>query len=303
MLSPGMPDSRRVRREQWHQLEQQGPALAAAWGRRQGWNAALGRLERWLRQVPARLGCLRRGLSVALLGPDGAGKSTLVAGLTHAFVTDARIIYLGFGISGGQSRPPLLARLRLPVLGAPGRLLVLWDRFLRACFHQTRGRLVLFDRYTFDALAPPPGRCSWLRRISPWIKARACPVPDLVVVLDVPGTVMFQPKAITFHPVGAGACPDCPDRSLEGRARAGRARQTGVPPAAHRQREGAIRLVRGLAHLLPSCWPGRGVVAVAPRGRRRGRLQGPGPRTRRTTGAWLNRTSQLSGGGSRPDPC
>jgi hypothetical protein len=171
---------------------------------------------------------------VALLGPDGAGKSTLVAGLTHAFVTDARIIYLGFGISGGQSRPPLLARLRLPVLGAPGRLLVLWDRFLRACFHQTRGRLVLFDRYTFDALAPPPGRRSWLRRISPWIKARACPVPDLVVVLDVPGTVMFQPKAITFHPVGAGACPDCPDRSLEGRARAGRSRRTGVRLAVQR---------------------------------------------------------------------
>jgi hypothetical protein len=58
------------------------------------------------------------------------------------------------------------------------------------------------------------------------------------------------------------------------------ARRTGVRPAAPRQRAGAVRLVRGPRPLLASCLPGRGVVAVAPRGR----LQGRGPRTRRTAG-------------------
>jgi hypothetical protein len=136
----------------------------------------------------------RPGLTVAVLGPDGAGKTTLAQGVQQSFFCPVKTIYMGFGVSGGQSKPPLLARLRVPGLGAPGRLLVLWGQFLKAFYYKSRGYLVIFDRYTYDAFAPPPIQRSWASRFSSWVKARSCPAPDLVVVLDGPGELMFQRK-------------------------------------------------------------------------------------------------------------
>lgn len=195
MCPPGWNAARlieAVRRGAWDELTHFAPLLAKTWRQR---TPPLVRLARRVREgfrLPRRLlhAWRRRGLSVAILGPDGAGKSTLAAGLAHSFFAPARTIYMGFGISGGASRPALLARWTLPGLGAPGRLFVLWARLAAARYHQMRGRLVLFDRYTYDGLAPPPGR----RRLSSWIKARACPAPDAVLLLDVPGSVMFQRK-------------------------------------------------------------------------------------------------------------
>lgn len=181
-----------VRRGAWDELTHFAPLLMAAWQRRTPMPVRLARRVRDALRLPQRLfnAWRRRGLSVAVLGPDGAGKSTLAASLARSFFAPAKTIYMGFGVSGGASRSALLARWTLPGLGAPGRLFVLWARFLAARYHQLCGRLVIFDRYTYDGLAPPPGR----RRLSSWIKARACPAPDAVLVLDVPGSVMFQRK-------------------------------------------------------------------------------------------------------------
>jgi thymidylate kinase len=185
-----------VKQGDWDGLERLAPSLAAAWWRHEPLAARLGRLLRAGLGLPAALlnRRRRRGLSVALLGPDGAGKSTLAAGVARSFFAPVRTVYMGFGVSGGTSRPPLLARLRVPGLGAPGRLFVLWWQFLKARYHQARGRLVIFDRYTYDALAPPPRRRGRLQRLSSWVKAHSCPAPNLVVVLDVPGPVMYQRK-------------------------------------------------------------------------------------------------------------
>ena len=37
----------------------------------------------------------RKGLTVALLGPDGVGKSTLLAGLAASYPVPVRQIYMG----------------------------------------------------------------------------------------------------------------------------------------------------------------------------------------------------------------
>jgi thymidylate kinase len=132
----------------------------------------------------------RRGLSVALLGPDGAGKSTLAAGLQTSFVFPVRSVYMG--LTGGCL--PYVARLRVPGVVSLGRLCIFWGRYLLAQYHQARGRLVIFDRYIYDAAVPPPQRLDWLGRALRWVDGHSCPGPDLVLVLNAPGAVMYERK-------------------------------------------------------------------------------------------------------------
>jgi len=61
-------------------------------------------------------------------------------------------------------------------------------------FNRYRGRLVVFDRYTYDADVPPPYRLTRWGRMARWVDGRSCPAPDLVLILDAPGTVMHQRK-------------------------------------------------------------------------------------------------------------
>lgn len=180
----------------WEALERLAPLLASCWRRRQPLGTRLGMLFRTAARLPAVLlnRLRRRGMGVALLGPDGVGKTAVAAGIHRSFCCPVRAVYMGFGRSGGSSRQPLLARLVVPGLGAPLRIFVLWWQYLKALYHQARGRLVLFDRYTYDTYAPPGGRHPWRRRLSSWVKAHCCPAPHAVLVLDAPGQVMYDRK-------------------------------------------------------------------------------------------------------------
>jgi thymidylate kinase len=69
-----------------------------------------------------------------------------------------------------------------------------WGRYLAGRYHQMRGRLVIFDRYTYDALLPPPGQLDWRNRLYYSLLGHACPAPDLVILLDAPGSLMYRRK-------------------------------------------------------------------------------------------------------------
>jgi thymidylate kinase len=182
----------RARNRDWMALEAMAPELARMWeargevshpgmlARGRSWAAALWRGARY------------RGVSVALLGPDGAGKSTLGVGLQESFPLPARIIYMGL-YSRWLNRA---ARLRFPPVVALGRLAVFWGRYALARYHQARGRLVIFDRYAFDALLPSHDGVNGLIR---WVDAHACPAPDVTLFLDAPGDLMYRRKGARKH--------------------------------------------------------------------------------------------------------
>jgi thymidylate kinase len=131
----------------------------------------------------------RRGLSVALLGPDGAGKSTLARGVESSFCFPVRRVYMGLW----RRRETVSGAYRV-ALDVALRPFVVWGRYLASLGHRALGRLVVFDRYVYDALLPPTGPLVGLKRPYFWLLGRLCPAPDLVLVLDVPGEVMHARK-------------------------------------------------------------------------------------------------------------
>lgn len=176
----------------WEALITFGPQLGASWRRRAraaAWRrAAAATIGRWAGRL-LRLR-YRRGLGVAVLAPDGAGKSTLAQGLRETFAFPTRTLYMG---PYQQSDRP--ERALPPGVGLAVRLCALWGRWLEGAYHRSRGRLVVFDRYVTDALLPPRRPLSRLGRARRWLIGHCMPAPDLMVVLDAPGAVLHQRKS------------------------------------------------------------------------------------------------------------
>jgi thymidylate kinase len=151
-------------------------------------------------RATGRLRPARRGLTVALLGPDGVGKSTVAAGAVAAYPLPARQVYMGMwqGADGpGRTRVDAAVAILVRPLKVRWRVAV-------AAVHVARGRMVVFDRYTYDALLPITGSLRWLKRPYFWLLAHAAPRPDLVLVLDLPGEAAFARKG-EFTPEGLEA--------------------------------------------------------------------------------------------------
>lgn len=134
---------------------------------------------------PARL---PRGVVVALVGPDGVGKTTLVDALVAALPLPVHRVHLGL-----WRRTRLSAALNnLPLL----RTMLVMGRLLAGAagtaLHR-RHAVVLLDRCAFDLDVDPAPRTARGRAIQALVR-RLSPRPDVTVVLDAPARVLVQRK-------------------------------------------------------------------------------------------------------------
>jgi thymidylate kinase len=148
------------------------------------------------------------GFTVALIGCDGAGKTTVARALERAADPPVRYLYMGVGPDARDHGLPT-ARLARAVKRAPvppGARSVLrllhriadeWYRQLLAAWQVRRGRVVVFDRHflaDFHAAdVAAPDRTA-TRRAHGFLLTRAYPRPDLVIFLDAPPEVLFARK-------------------------------------------------------------------------------------------------------------
>lgn len=131
----------------------------------------------------------RRGLSLALLGPNGVGKSTAAAELQRSLPFEVRIVYMGMWKATENRRSRAARAAEIAV--RPFRI---WWRYLVSQYHQLRGRMVVFDRYVYDALVPPKPPLLAAKRVYFLFLSRALPRPRAAVFLDAPGQVTFGRK-------------------------------------------------------------------------------------------------------------
>src|SRR3989441_3562281 len=164
----------------WEALERLAPVLAAAWAHEQEGAARRRDLAtRALRRFSARrLLPPPRGLSVALVGPESAAKAALAAELGRTFYLPVTFMRMS---APPRSRGGKLTRAWLVVT-----LVTFWHRYLTGRQRRGKGRLVIFDRYTYDYRLPPARPARALGKLRRLILGRACPAPDVVVVLDDP---------------------------------------------------------------------------------------------------------------------
>ncbi|MEQ1760644.1 MAG: hypothetical protein ABL986_20230 [Vicinamibacterales bacterium] len=163
--------------------------------------------------------------TVAFIGPDGAGKTTITRMLLDASVVKLKYLYMGVDVpEGGMALPTsrLFRRFKSSApktgnaagrAGASGgrgvrgavrgfarlanRLSEEWFRQILSWSYQARGFTVLYDRHFALDFAPeitPPGPESLDRRIHNWCLRRMYPLPDLVIFLDAPGALLFARK-------------------------------------------------------------------------------------------------------------
>jgi thymidylate kinase len=174
-----------------------------------------------------------RAFTVAIIGPDGAGKTSVARRIERTLAHPAKYIYMG--VNAGASNvvlptswlahaihrargappaggPPALDRRPRPqgagrramrslrsMLGLGNRLL---DEGYRQCvvwYHLARGRIVLFDRhFYFDYyahdIAPGSRDRSVSQRLHGLFLERVYPKPDLVVLLDAPPEILWARK-------------------------------------------------------------------------------------------------------------
>ncbi len=175
------------------------------------------RFHVWFRRVhvnvsrrlrPLLFALRQRGLFIALLAPDGAGKSTLAHALQKDFGLKAQLIYMGTNIAAlnislpstkwlhrvlKKSRAPKLLKLALKPVNYCNRILDLWYRIAYAHTQRLRGKFVVFDRYVYDSWIAKPAT-TWAKRMRRKFLEAGWPTPHVVILLDAPGELLFRRK-------------------------------------------------------------------------------------------------------------
>jgi thymidylate kinase len=161
--------------------------------------------------------------SVALIGPDGAGKTTLTQMLVASGVLPFRYLYMGIDIPASNvalptsrwierykqraaAEPPgptrrsgMVGPLRRQAWAAArlvNRVADQWFRQSVSWMYELRGFVVLYDRHFFFDFSPEitGGGGALDRRLHEWHLRRCYPRPGLVIFLDAPGHVLYARK-------------------------------------------------------------------------------------------------------------
>jgi len=168
--------------------------------------------------------------SVALIGPDGAGKSSIAREVARRVGVPARYLYMGVNLEQSSLTLPT-TRLALAIKRARGRgaqmtadwsgdsrangrprllregyagvrllawLAEEWFRVLVARIYNWRGYVVIFDRHFLFDYYPNPARQQsgqlLATRLHGMLLRRFYPRPDMVIVLDAPAEVLHARK-------------------------------------------------------------------------------------------------------------
>ncbi|HWJ61945.1 MAG TPA: ATP-binding protein [Acidimicrobiales bacterium] len=126
-----------------------------------------------------------RGVVVALVGPDGTGKSTLAGAVSRSVAVPARVLYGGTYRSG-------IRRRKVPgmtTVGVAARLLV---TRAEVEWHRLRGRLVILDRHPVEARPQPSDLMPIRTRIRRSFIAATLRKPDLLIALDAPAPLLHD---------------------------------------------------------------------------------------------------------------
>lgn len=168
-------------------------------------------------------------ISVALIGADGAGKTTIAEMLRSSFPMPLKYLYMGINIESSNIALPTsrlieFAKSRNASAGQNGsagtslhvrkpsgrkgllkhvwlfirlvnRLAEEWYRQLVSWIYRKRGFIVLYDRhFLFDFEKDGPSGLPLAEKIHRWCLHRFYPEPDIVLFLDAPPEVLFARK-------------------------------------------------------------------------------------------------------------
>jgi thymidylate kinase len=156
-------------------------------------------------QPPSRGGwrraLARRGPVVAVLGPDGAGKGTVIEGLRTSIEGPVTVIYLGRPHGRRRATAGTPKREARGKFGAVRECLFLARRglrhlrlLLRGYALAWQGHIVLCDRHPVEVLAVRPPRTPVGALVERVIARRLMPWPDAMIVLDAPAARLLDRK-------------------------------------------------------------------------------------------------------------
>lgn len=167
--------------------------LAGRWRRAWTRTQPLASRGRWLGHRTLRLMTPRLpgpGPVVGVMAPDGAGKTTLLHGLRADFPIPTSYVYMGLWGAGPWDR----WLERLPGGRTAKKMFRVLKGGTKARYHSLRGRVVLMDRVAYDALLPQVGGGHTSAGLTNTLAVKLGPAPDVLLVLDAPGEVMFARK-------------------------------------------------------------------------------------------------------------